>query len=333
MINVRTQVPLAPFTSIGVGGNATEFVEIESEHDIFEALDYSGEILILGGGSNLLISDHGFSGRVIHIATSGINHVAGAVEVAAGESWDEFVAWGLNNGYGQLAPLTGIPGTVGATPIQNVGAYGTEVSDLINQVTVFDRLTKTIRTISCNDCRFSYRNSVFKTEPNRFVVLKVLFGLAKTNKIPVTYDELARKLQISVGEMADAQDVYSAVRLLRASKGMLIDKQDRDTYSVGSFFLNPRIAAEQRINLPKEIPAWQQQDGSWKVSAAWLINEAGFNRGYRKGDAAISSKHTLAICNLGSASSEQIIDLANEIRSGVSTKFGIELQIEPILIK
>lgn len=332
MVEIKTQVLLAPYTSIGVGGQANEFVVAKSENEIIEALQFQGEILILGGGSNLLISDQGFNGRVIQIATVGTKHVEDGVEVAAGENWDEFVTWGINNGYGQLAPLTGIPGTVGATPIQNVGAYGTEVAELIKEVIVFDRLTKTIDTLSCKDCKFSYRHSIFKTEPNRFVVLRVLFGLVKTNQIHVTYDELANTLNIPVGGMADAKDVFSAVRSLRASKGMLLDSKDRDTYSVGSFFLNPRVSHEQKLELPEEIPSWQQQDGSWKVSAAWLINEAGFRRGYRIGDAAISSKHTLAICNLGSATATQVIELATEIRNKVAARFGIELQIEPFLI-
>lgn len=332
MVEIQTQVALAPYTTIGVGGPAAEFVIVKSEAELISALYFVGPILLLGGGSNLLISDSGFSGRVIKIESTGINDRNGIVEVAAGENWDDFVSWGVAAGYGQLAPLTGIPGTVGATPIQNVGAYGTEVSELIYTVKVYDREKSEIKYLLNTECKFSYRNSKFKELPNRFVVLSVQFKLTKTNQIPVKYDELAAKLNVSVGDDSDAILVLQAVRELRASKGMLLNPTDRDTYSVGSFFLNPRVSATQYEKLPKEVPAWQQPDGSWKVSAAWLISQSGFERGYRLENAAISSKHTLAICNLGNAKFNQIMDLANLIRSKVEQEFGLILQIEPKII-
>lgn len=332
MVEIQTQVPLAPFTTIRVGGPATEFVIARSEDEIIAALDFVGPILLLGGGSNLLIADHGFAGRVIKIETSGIRQTADSVQVAAGENWDDFVSWGVTNGYGELAPLTGIPGTVGATPIQNVGAYGTEVSELISSVKVYDREQREVKQLSNDECKFSYRNSIFKEFPNRFVVLTVQFKLAKTNQIPVKYDELANKLEVSVGDSADHAKIMQAVRQLRASKGMLLDATDRDTYSVGSFFLNPRVTATEHSQLPTDTPAWQQPDGSWKVSAAWLISQAGFNRGDKLGNAAISTKHTLAICNLDNASSSEILMLADEVKYKVKAKFNISLQIEPTLI-
>lgn len=329
MVEIQTQVTLAPHTTIGVGGPAAEFVIVKSEAELISALDYVGPVLLLGGGSNLLISDSGFSGRVIKIETTGINDQNGIVDVAAGENWDDFVSWGVSTSYGELAPLTGIPGTVGATPIQNVGAYGTEVSELIESVKVYDREQSETKYLSRSECNFNYRNSIFKEVPDRFVVLSVQFKLAKTNQIPVKYDELATKLNVSVGDGSDAKLVMQAVSELRASKGMLLNPTDRDTYSVGSFFLNPRVTAAQFEQLPKEVPAWSQPDGSWKVSAAWLISQSGFERGYRLENAAISSKHTLAICNLGNAKFSQIMDLANLIRSKVQQEFGLTLQIEP----
>lgn len=333
MVEIQTQVALAPHTTIGVGGPAAEFVIVKSEAELISALDYVGPVLLLGGGSNLLISDSGFSGRVIKIETTGISDQNGIVDVAAGENWDDFVSWGVSTGYGELAPLTGIPGTVGATPIQNVGAYGTEVSELIESVKVYDREQSETKYLSRSECKFNYRNSIFKEVPDRFVVLRVQFKLAKTNQIPVKYDELATELNVSVGAGSDAELVLQAVRELRASKGMLLNPTDRDTYSVGSFFLNPRVTVAQYEQLPKEVPAWPQPDGSWKVSAAWLISQAGFERGYRLENAAISSKHTLAICNLGNATFDQITNLADLIRRKVSAKFGLVMQIEPTLIQ
>lgn len=332
MVEIQTQVPLAPFTTLRVGGPATEFVIARSEDEIIAALDYAGPILLLGGGSNLLIADHGFAGRAIKIETSGIRQTADSVEVAAGENWDDFVSWGVANGYGELAPLTGIPGTVGATPIQNVGAYGTEVSELISSVKVYDREQRKVKQLSNDECKFSYRNSIFKEMPNRFVVLTVQFKLAKATQIPVKYDELANKLEVTVGDSVDQMEIMQVVRQLRASKGMLLDATDRDTYSVGSFFLNPRVTATEYAQLPTDTPAWQQPDGSWKVSAAWLISQAGFNRGDKLGNAAISTKHTLAICNLDNASSSEILMLADEVKHKVKAKFNISLQIEPTLI-
>lgn len=332
MVEVRTQVPLAPHTTIGVGGNANEFVVADSDEKVIEALNYSGPILILGGGSNLLISDSGFAGRVIQIKSTGISESNNFVSVAAGENWDNFVNWAITNGYGQLAPLTGIPGTVGATPIQNVGAYGTEVKELIHSVTVFDRKKKKLKELSNLECDFSYRNSIFKKAPNRYVVLRVTFRLEKTHQVLVSYDELAMSLNIEVGSTSDANAVKDAVRKLRAGKGMILNPLDRDTYSVGSFFLNPRVDAHIKSGLSEDVPAWKQQDGSWKISAAWLISQAGFNRGYAKGEAAISTKHTLALCNLGSASCSQILTLAEEIINKVESQFGIRLQIEPTTV-
>jgi len=332
MLNVQQAIPLAAHTTMHVGGPATEFILASSIEEIIAALNFDGKILIIGGGSNLLISDSGFAGRVIKIANQGKELNDELVSVAAGEDWDDFVAWALAAGFGELAPLSGIPGTVGATPIQNVGAYGSEVSELIDSVLVFDRNSSQTKIISNLDCNFSYRNSIFKQEPNRYVVLTVNFKLAKTNQVAVSYDELACKLGVSVGESVSAVKVALAVRELRASKGMLLDPTDRDTYSVGSFFLNPRVTSNQKSQLPLDAPAWQQPDGSWKISAAWLISNSGFERGFKLGGAAISSKHTLAICNYSNATYLEIMQLAKEIQRAVFEKFNISLQLEPTLV-
>jgi UDP-N-acetylmuramate dehydrogenase len=332
MLNVQQGVPLAPHTTMHVGGPAAEFVVASSIEEIVAALDFDDQILILGGGSNLLISDSGFAGRVIKIATTGKELAGEFVEVAAGENWDEFVTWALAAGFGALAPLTGIPGTVGATPIQNVGAYGSEVSELIDSVFVYDRKTKQTRSLLNLDCKFSYRNSIFKQEPNRYVVLSVKFKLSKAEQVIVSYDELAKKLGIATGEFAGTIEVAKAVRELRASKGMLLDSADRDTYSVGSFFLNPRVSATQKATLLVDAPAWLQSDGSWKISAAWLIANSGFERGYKLGSAAISSKHTLAICNFDNATYVEIMQLAEKIKLAVAKKFNVSLQLEPTLV-
>ena len=332
MIEVQTQISLADYTTLNVGGPASEFVSVKSDDELLVALDYPDQILILGEGSNLLISDSGFLGRVIHIQTTGLEMANNQLVAAAGENWDQFVSWAVEQGYGEFAPLTGIPGTVGATPIQNVGAYGTDVSELIDSVVVYDRLIKEKVTFTNQDCKFSYRNSMFKQNPGRFVILQVIFKCIKTSQIEVKYDELAKSLAIPVGSSADAIWVMRAVRALRMSKGMVLDPKDRDTYSVGSFFLNPRVSADSRAELPDNTPSWLQQDGSWKISAAWLIGEAGFQPGFHIGDAAISSKHLLAICNLGNATTKDILKLANQIRTEVKSRFDIELEFEPNIV-
>jgi len=332
MVEIQQNVPLAQFTTMKIGGNAAEFVTAKTNEEIIQALDFAGPILLLGGGSNLLISDSGFNGRVIQIKTSGMNNLEHGVKVAAGENWDDFVAWAVQQGYGQLAPLTGIPGTVGATPIQNVGAYGTDVRELISSVEVLNRDTKATVILSNEDCQFAYRNSIFKTSPGKYVILSVTFQLDQTNEVEVKYDELAKKLGIEVNASASARDVLTAVRELRSSKGMLLDETDRDTYSVGSFFLNPRITSEQRAQLPTDAPSWLQPDGMWKVSAAWLINQAGFNHGFEHGNAGLSTKHSLAIINRNNAIAKEVISLAKLIQARVLEDFGIKLELEPQII-
>lgn len=331
---IATEVKLAGHTTMQVGGNAAEFVVANSERELIEAVadcDLKNQpVFVLGGGSNVIFSDQGFAGRVVLVRTTGIELIGDELEVQAGHNWNDFVQWTLDNGFKGLETLIGIPGTTGGTPIQNVGAYGSDVSNFISVVNVYDRLDKRSKQISHSELKFSYRDSVFKIEPNRYLILSVRFKLVK-GKIsePIIYDELAQKLKISLQQTAPVTDVANAVLELRRSKGMVLDESDSDTKSVGSFFLNPRISVPE---LPVGAPHWMQSDGKVKVSAAWLIQEAGFSRGFEWKGAAVSTKHTLALCNRNDASSQSIMDLAEKIQTDVYRKFNIKLQLEPQLI-
>jgi UDP-N-acetylmuramate dehydrogenase len=255
---------------------------------------------------------------------------AGAwVTVAAGHNWNDFVATAVANGWTGIEGLAGIPGTVGATPIQNVGAYGQSVSETIAQVRAWNRKTKSIDTIFAADCEFGYRSSVFKTNPDTWVILSVTFQLPLGSmSAPIAYNELAAKLKVELGDRVSTSDLQDAVLELRAGKGMVLDSADHDTWSVGSFFMNPRVAVA-----PENSPNWPEADGTVKVSAAWLIEQSGFNKGFTlNGRAALSGKHTLAITNRGDATSADISELADHIVAGVKTKFGIELKPEATFI-
>ncbi|MGI8887945.1 MAG: UDP-N-acetylmuramate dehydrogenase [Nocardioidaceae bacterium] len=336
---IRTSVRLADWTTLRVGGRAEEFVEARSRSELYEAVaaaDESGEdVLVLGGGSNLVVSDEGFAGRVIRVANTGVSVGGDAnsgVEVLAeaAEDWDGFVARAVSSEWIGVEALSGIPGKVGASPIQNVGAYGQEVSDTIAQVDVFDRLERQPRTMFAADCGFGYRTSVFKQHPRRYVVGAVTFQFRPGSLgVPVTYAELARALGIEVGERAPTSDVRAAVLGLRRSKGMLLDEADHDTWSTGSFFTNPFVTPDQ---LPAGAPSYPQPDGRTKLSAAWLIERAGFTKGYGNDRVSLSTKHTLALTNRGSASTEDVLALAREIRAGVHARFAITLEPEPVRI-
>jgi UDP-N-acetylmuramate dehydrogenase len=315
---------------------------LNTEPELIDAvrdLDAAGEpLLILGGGSNLLVSDAGFAGTVIKITTHGVSEdvdaCSGAViTVAAGEPWEPLVSHTIERGWSGLETMSGIPGLVGATPIQNVGAYGADVAELISTVRTLDRSTGRIKTLFAAECGFGYRTSRFKTNPGRFLVLSVTFQLRLDSMSqPVRYPELARVLGIQVGQRAPASDVRQGILALRTAKGMVLAEDDHDTWSAGSFFTNPIIAAEQALILPDNAPRFAQSDGMIKTSAAWLIERAGFAKGYGHGGARLSSKHTLAITNQGGASATDLLSLAREIRAGVQAKFGIELVPEPVLV-
>jgi UDP-N-acetylmuramate dehydrogenase len=333
---------LADHTTLRLGGPARRMITVETEAELIDAvrdLDTAGEpLLVLGGGSNVVISDAGFDGTVIKIATRGVAEdiaaCAGAViTVAAGEPWDPLVSYSLERGWSGLEAMSGIPGLVGATPIQNVGAYGAEVSQLISMVRTLDRSTGQYKTFFPIECGFGYRTSRFKSNPDHFLVLSVTFQLPLGSMSqPIRYPELARVLDVEVGERAPAADVRPAVLELRAAKGMVLDEHDHDTWSVGSFFTNPLLTPTRAIELPADAPHFSQQDGSVKTSAAWLIEHAGFAKGYGHGAARLSGKHTLALTNRGGASTDDMLRLAREIRAGVEARFGIELTPEPVLV-
>jgi len=344
-------VNLADFTTVGLGGPARGFVRADTDEDLIEAVwaaDGGGEpILILGGGSNLVVADEGFDGTVIQVATKGIRRDPGTglVTVAAGEDWDAAVAWTVAAGLAGLECLSGVPGLAGATPIQNVGAYGQEVSETITEVRAYDRVTGQINNIPNERCGFAYRTSMFKRDDaRRHVVLSVTFRLAEQSAArPLRYPELAAALGVVPGDQVASTEVRSAVIELRRGKGMVIDPADPDTRSVGSFFVNPVLdgaalaaveaAARARCGDQARVPRFSAGDGLVKVPAAWLIERAGFGKGYSPGDGArISSKHTLALVNSGSATTAGLMALAREIRDGVRDVFGVSLTPEPVLV-
>jgi UDP-N-acetylmuramate dehydrogenase len=291
-------------------------------------------MLILAGGSNVVIGDGGFPGIVVLLRTRGVRvvdrdavHVV--VRVAAGEPWDRLVAETVRHGWSGLECLSGIPGSAGATPIQNVGAYGQEVAETIVAVHAYDRVTDEVRTMTPHDCRFAYRSSRFKYQ-DRWVVLEVDFRLAvSAHSAPIRYAELARQLGVGTGDRVPLERARDAVLKLRAGKGMVLDADDKDTWSVGSFFTNPVLPARPDADMPH----WPGQDGTVKIPAAWLIEHAGFHKGYtRGGGVAISAKHTLALTNRGDGTTTALLDLARDIRDGVADRFGIVLHPEPVLI-
>ncbi len=342
---------LADHTTIRLGGPARDFVPASTEQDLIEAVrtaDARGEpVLILGGGSNLVVADEGFEGTVVQVATRGVRHgpEPGMVTVAAGEDWDGVVAGTIAAGLVGLECLSGIPGLAGATPIQNVGAYGQEVCETITQVRAYDRDAGRVRTLASAECGFGYRTSRFKRdEARRLVVLNVTFLLSvDAPSAPIRYAELATALGVALGDRVPAEQARAAVLGLRKRKGMVIDPADPDTRSVGSFFVNPVLdaaalraveaAARARCGAGTTVPRFEAGGGLVKVPAAWLIERAGFARGYSPGDGArISSKHTLALVNSGSATTAGLMTLAREIRDGVRDSFGVSLTPEPVLV-
>jgi UDP-N-acetylmuramate dehydrogenase len=330
---------LADHTTLRVGGPAAEFVVATTEAELVSAVreadDDGTPVLVLGGGSNLLVSDSGFDGRVLAVSTRGV-HVdedacgGAVVRAAAGESWDTFVETAVARGWVGVEALAGIPGLVGATPIQNVGAYGQEVSQTIASVRCWDRSDGKVRTLFHADCRFDYRTSRLKQERGRWVVLEVAFQLRLGDLgRPVEYAELAGRLGVDIGGRAPLANVRDAVLALRRDKGMVLDETDHDTWSAGSFFTNPVLPAAR---VPDGAPAWPQPDGSVKTSAAWLIEQAGFRRGHGNDRVALSGKHTLALTNRGGGTAADLIALAREVRDGVRERFGVDLVNEPVLV-
>ena len=331
---------LRDFTSLRVGGPAKNFVEAHNEDEIIAALVAAGDspVLILGGGTNVLISDAGFAGTVIHITNSAlvaeVDACSGAtLTIGAGENWDDFVALTIERGFAGLETLSGIPGTVGAAPIQNIGAYGHEVSEFITRVRTYDRVAKAIRTFTNQECEFEYRSSIFKKNPGQFIILEVQFQIRiGDSSDPITYLELAKKLDIQMGEKAPTQQVRHTVLELRASKGMLLSPEDRDSWSAGSFFTNPIVSQQEADKLPNAAPYWPLLDGQVKISAAWLIENAGMHKGDEVGGDRISTKHVLALTNAGDATATDLIELAKTAQAKVYEKFGIKLEPEVNLV-
>jgi UDP-N-acetylmuramate dehydrogenase len=331
---------LAPLTTLRLGGPARDLVTVTDDAQLPELVRGTDPVLVLAGGSNVVISDEGFAGTVLLLRTRGFRPVPEAdgvdLTLAAGEPWDDVVARTVAEGWSGVECLSGVPGSAGATPIQNVGAYGQEITETLLSVEAYDRKLGRMVTFTPDECGLGYRMSVFK-HVDRWVVLSVTLHLHRSGlSTPIRYAELARALGVQVGDRAPLADVRAAVLKLRAGKGMVLDADDPDTYSAGSFFTNPVIDAEAFAGVQRradvEVPSWPGEDGTMKVSAAWLIEHAGFTKGYAGDGVGISSKHTLALTNRGRGSTRALLDLAREIRDGVRERFGVELRPEPVLV-
>lgn len=326
---------LANHTTLRVGGEAERFEVARTDRELValvqEADAADTPLLVLGGGSNVLVADDGFPGMVVLVANTGVDgdvsDCGGAVvTVGAGENWDDFVAFAIGQGWSGTEALSGIPGSVGATPIQNVGAYGTEIGEYVYRVRTYDRKTRGQRTFMPGDCDFGYRNSIFKKNPGRYVVLDVTFQFTLGDlSAPIRYGELGQRLGVQVGERVNAAVVRDAVLDIRGSKGMVLDDVDHDTWSAGSFFTNPILTEQQAAELPDDAPRFPAADGLVKTSAAWLIQRSGFDRGHSRGNAALSTKHVLALTNRGGATAAELVGLAREVRDGVEERMGIRL--------
>ena len=346
MIRVDENVSLAQFTTIGIGGPARYFVRVETVDDLREALAWAAQrdlpLFVLGGGSNLLISDDGFPGLVIHVDLRGVMVESedrfATVKAAAGEPWDPFVELAVSRGWAGIECLSGIPGSTGATPIQNVGAYGQEVSETIIRVEALDRTTGIVKSFTNEDCRFGYRSSLFKNhEPNRYIVLNVTFRLERGGSATVRYPELRKALDEQGVSIEDLPRVRAAVIAIRKRKGMVIDREDPDTRSDGSFFMNPIIPAGALEDFRAKAgaaaaPSFDAGEGLVKLSAAWLIENAGFHKGFTHGNVGLSSKHSLAIVNRGGGTAREVRELVEMIQGRVREQFGVELHPEPNFI-
>jgi UDP-N-acetylmuramate dehydrogenase len=345
-LKFREDVPLAPLTTFGVGGPARYFAEITSDAELLEGLDFAWQntlpVFVLGGGSNLIISDAGWQGLVLHLGIRGIHETKDKdrilFTVAAGEDWDGFVAYAVEHNCAGIECLSGIPGLVGGTPVQNVGAYGQEVSETITEVRAYDRGAKKFVTLTNPQCGFAYRSSIFNsTERDRYIVLWVTFALRPNGKANIRYTDLQR--HFAANGKPSLQEVRDAVRQIRAAKGMLLQPGDPDCHSAGSFFKNPILArAEFELRKPKldavgkPYATYPCEDGAIKLSAAWLIEHAEFHRGYGTGRVGISSKHSLALINRGGATAGEVQHFAKQIQSKVREKFDITLRPEPVFL-
>lgn len=342
LMQIQEQVLLAPFTTFGIGGPARWFAEARTEDDVAAAVEFAREqgvpLFVLGGGSNLLVSDVGFAGLVLKIALKGIEEPeAGAFSVAAGEDWDKFVSLAVERNYSGIECLAGIPGSIGGTPVQNVGAYGQEVSQTIRLVRAFDLEKSGFVELRAEECEFAYRRSIFNSsQRGRYIVLRVAYGLKKDADAVISYADLKRYFQ-DYENAPTLAEVSDAVRRIRQSKGMLIVEGDPDCRSAGSFFKNPVISLEhfERIQGAFEgvlVPKYAAGVGAVKLPAAWLLDQAGFHKGFALGNAGISGKHTLALVNRGGASAADVVALRDLILTNVEERFGIRLEPEPVWV-
>lgn len=340
-VTIEENIPLAPLTTLGIGGPARYFVEAGSADDICDALAFAREqeleTFVLGGGSNLVVADEGFEGVVIKIAVKGIEERNGTFKVGAGEDWDRFVRHAVQRNCAGIECLSGIPGTVGGTPVQNVGAYGQDVSETITEVEALDAVSGDLITFSDRECGFAYRSSRFNTtERDRWIILRVAFSLKPGGPPKISYADLKRAFPHGTPSLAEVRE---AVIRIRSGKGMVLDPNDPDSRSAGSFFKNPIVNAEQyewiRLRAAERgvmIPSYPALESRKKIPAAWLIEQAGFERGFTKGRVGVSSKHTLALINHGGATARELIALKNEIQNAVREQFGIELKPEPVFL-
>lgn len=334
-MQVRRDVRLADLTTLAVGGPIERLLQVENATELVDAVRDADEagtpLLLLGGGSNIVAPDEGWPGDVVLVRSRGIARDGGSVTVQAGHDWDELVAYTVENRLAGVESLSGIPGSTGATPIQNVGAYGQEVAQTITAVRVYDRAEKTERTLSPAECGFAYRDSRLKRDPSRFVVLQVTFDLHPGDRSrPVTYAELARTLGVEIGEPAPLAAVREAVLQLRRGKGMVWDPADPDSRSAGSFFTNPIVPSDKAV---EGCPSWPAGDGQVKLSAAWLVQHAGFGRGSRDGHVGTSSKHSLALTTEDGATATELLGFAARVVATVEKRFGVTLEREPTAVR
>lgn len=348
VVDTTENARLAPLTTFRLGGPARRLVTARTDEDVVAAVreaDARGEpVLLIGGGSNLVIADEGFEGTAVRIATRGVALHGTALELAAGEVWSDAVTRTVEAGLAGVECLAGIPGSAGATPIQNVGAYGQEVSSTITEVVAYDRQRGEVVTLPSAECAFAYRFSRFKADPARHVVLRVRFALEDAGGLsaPLKYAETARALGVEAGDRVPLGRARETVLALRAGKGMVLDPADHDTWSAGSFFTNPVLSAaehaeflvrvKERLGAEVIPPAYPADADHVKTSAAWLIDKAGFAKGYGTGPARISTKHTLALTNRGAATTADLLALAREVRDGVHDAFGVTLVNEPVFV-
>jgi UDP-N-acetylmuramate dehydrogenase len=342
-LELKENISLAPLTTFGIGGPARWFVEAASEEEVAETVRWAQEraipLFVLGGGSNLLVADRGFDGLVLKIGLKGLAQHGEQFRVAAGEEWDGFVTVAVERGYQGVECLAGIPGTVGGTPVQNVGAYGQEVGSTVERVRCFDTVERSFQEFSCHQCHFGYRKSRFnQAERGRYIVTRVDYRLKQGGSPLINYADLKLHFR-NRREGPSLSEAANAVRRIRLGKGMMMADGDTDCHSAGSFFKNPEVSEEVALYVKKRTPGgglslrtFPVGEGRVKIPAAWLIEHAGFTRGYTKGPAAISTRHTLALVNHGGATASEIEALAEEIQAGVEARFGILLEMEPVRV-